>query len=387
MFSFAKPSSMKTLLILCILVSFYPASSQVNKNENVFIITTDGFRWQEIFNGADSALINDPNYTFDTSLMKQLYWDQALEERRKKLMPFFWNIIVKQGQLYGNREFSNKVDVKNIYKISYPGYNELLTGFADPLPVLNTPTFNRNRTILEYFNNQENYRGKVAAFSSWYIFPFLLNTKRNDFIVNSGYHSVIETTSDSLEKIEAVQSFVNDNSKTRFDLLTFLTAREYIQAHHPKIVYLSFGETDEFAHQKRYDMYLQRANDVDKMIGDLWYFIQTDPYYKGNTTLVITTDHGRGNKPSNWNTHGMFTKGSGEIWMALLGKKIEPLGEMKNHQVVYQNQLAATVASLFNESFEPSAKTGKTLELPRMESKTLHEVAEDLITVRQDDNF
>ena len=92
-------------------------------------------------------------------------------------MPFFWNVIVKQGQLYGNRNLNNKVNVKNPYKISYPGYNELLSGYADPLPIMNAPVNNRNKTILEYFNNKAEYRGQVAAFSSWYIFSFLLNTK------------------------------------------------------------------------------------------------------------------------------------------------------------------------------------------------------------------
>src|SRR5690349_15859973 len=78
--------------------------------QNVFIITTDGFRWQELFSGADSVLINDESFTPDTSTLKALYWDPNPMERRKKLMPFLWNVIASKGQLYGNRYYDNKVN-------------------------------------------------------------------------------------------------------------------------------------------------------------------------------------------------------------------------------------------------------------------------------------
>src|SRR5688572_1608825 len=101
-----------------------------NKN-NVFIITLDGFRWQELFGGANASLINDPRYTKDSAVLKQFFWDEELNERRKKLMPFFWNVIAKEGQLLGNRQYNNKVNVSNIYALSYPGYNEIFTGNTD----------------------------------------------------------------------------------------------------------------------------------------------------------------------------------------------------------------------------------------------------------------
>ncbi len=37
------------------------------KTENIVIVTLDGMRWQEVFGGADSALINNINYTKDTA--------------------------------------------------------------------------------------------------------------------------------------------------------------------------------------------------------------------------------------------------------------------------------------------------------------------------------
>ena len=86
---------------------------------NIFVITTEGFRWQEVFNGADSALIRDTLLVKDTALIRQQYWSNNPEERRRRLLPFFWSVIAENGILTGNRAYGNDVNVANFYKISY----------------------------------------------------------------------------------------------------------------------------------------------------------------------------------------------------------------------------------------------------------------------------
>lgn len=339
---------------------------RAQNTENIFIITTDGTRWQEIFHGADSALLHNTKFVQDTALSCQLWWDSSPNERRKKLMPFFWNIIARQGRLYGNRDKESRVNVKNIYKISYPGYNELLTGYPDPLPILNAPQYNRNTSILEYLNNLPPYKNSVAAFTSWNVFPFILNNKRNSMLQNSGYAS-LDDTAESIKTVNEVQEKVERKCKTRYDLLTFFTAKEYIRQHHPRVVFLSLGETDEFAHKGQYDLYLQQIANVDKMIAELWYYVQTDPFYKNNTTFLVSTDHGRG-RAEKWTTHHTFVRGSGQIWLALLGKNISPAGEMQD-VTVYQNQVAATVAFLLGEAFRTARRTGNPIPLAQIATR------------------
>jgi len=338
-------------------------SAQARKETpNVFIITTDGFRWQEIFNGGDPALMSNTEYVEDTSLIRQLYGGATTEIRRQKLLPFFWNVISQSGQLYGNRNYDNKADVRNFYKISYAGYNEIFTGYADPKLVPNTPSNNKNTNIAGYFNGLQEYKGKVVAFSSWNIFPYILNEQQNDFPVNSGYENFPATDS-VMTTLDRVQDSIHDKTACRYDILTFLIAKQYIQQQHPKVIVLSFGETDEFAHSGRYDKYLQRANDVDRMISELWYNVQTDPFYKNNTTFIITTDHGRGKKNNTWPAHHLFVKGSGEIWLAMMGRGIEEKGEIKTAGQIYQNQIAQTIAGLLGEEFTANHSTGKPIEL------------------------
>lgn len=87
------------------------------------------------------------------------------------------------------------------------------------------------------------------------------------------------------------------------------------------------------------------------MIAELWHWVQTTPGYKDNTIFMITTDHGRGKKPGNWGKHGYFTAGSSQTWLAVLGPGIQPLGEIKEGQQIYQKQLAQTIAALLGEKF------------------------------------
>lgn len=376
---------MKTLLTSIILLITIICSAQ-SSVQNVFIITTDGYRWQELFNGADSALINNPEYVLDTSLIKQLYWDDNAEVRRKKLMPFFWSVISNRGQIYGNRELDSKVAVKNIYKISYPGYDEILNGYADPFPKLNIPFLNNNVSILEYLNKTYKYRGKVAAFTSWNLFHYILNDKRNKMILNSGYEDLIFDSSENTSIINSVQNEINDKGHTRYDLLTFLSAKEFIHKNHPHVVFIGLGETDEQAHQNKYDEYLKAANQFDRMVEELWYYVQTDPFYRNNTTFIITTDHGRGSKPSKWHTHNFLTKGSGQVWLAMLGKGIAPLGEIKEGKTIYQQQLAATIAGLLNEPYQPHHPVASPISLPLFPPPSLNNTSTGIFLNHSNEN-
>jgi hypothetical protein len=337
------------LLAVFVLVSFF--TSAQNSQRNIFIITTDGFRWQEVFNGADSIIIRDTNFVKDTSIIRQQYWSNDLIERRKKLLPFFWNVIVEKGRLSGNRAFGNDVNVANLFKISYAGYNEILTGYTDNLFIPNLHVRNKNLNILEFLNTQKGYTGKVAAFSSWNVIPYILNEKRSRIPVNSGYEMLEENENPVNTLINQVQESVTHKGHTRYDMLTYASAKSYIESEHPKVLFIGLGETDEFAHQGRYDQYLNKAHQVDQMIADLWYYVQTDPFYKDNTTFIITTDHGRGSKSTTWNKHGFWIKGSGETWMAMIGPGIEPNGEMKTQDQLYQKQIASTVSYLMGENF------------------------------------
>jgi hypothetical protein len=351
---------------LFVLLQFFCATVYAQDHspaKNIFIITTDGLRWQEVFNGADERIITDDEFVKDTTLTKEMYWAESTEERRKKLMPFLWTTIASNGQLHGNRGYKNKVDVSNIYKISYPGYNEILTGYADPFLAKNKAVNNKNENLLEYLNKQDGYRNSVVAFSSWNVFPYILNKERSKIPVNSGYE-LMKEGGPHYDMINEVQDSVDLKEATRYDMLTFLQAKQYLQKKHPKVMLLGLGETDEFGHKGEYDSYLQQANNVDKMIAELWYLVQTDPFYKNNTIFIITTDHGRGSKPSKWYSHSFLVKGAGETWLAMIGPGVKALGEMKANTQIYQKQIAATISALLDQQFEANHPVAAGFKMP-----------------------
>jgi len=321
-----------------------------NSENKLFIITLDGMRWQEIFNGADSALINDARYTAGVPNTKAMYWSQSKEERRQKLMPFFWNVIAHQGELYGNRQLQNKMNVANPYALSYPGYNELMTGRVDLSVFNNGKTYNENLSMLELLNTTTTYKNKVAAFTSWDAFPYILNERKSGLYINSGFEQIKGQDLSTTETlINSIQREVDDQKNTRYDELTYLACKEYVQKAKPSVVFLSLGGTDEAAHEKKYDEYLRQANNADRMIGELWQFLQTLPEYKDKVTFLITTDHGRGADKNSWYTHGLLVNGSWQTWMALLGRSINPAGEHRQKEQLYLRQVKDLALNILSQ--------------------------------------
>ena len=358
MFCFAKHLQMKNLFWAILLTIPCIADSQpvIPSPENIFIITTDGFRWQEVFNGADSALLFNPEYVKDTSTQSSLYWDPSPLERRKKLFPFLWSYVAKAGQLWGNRYYDNSVSVSNPYRFSYAGYNELFTGYPDPAIMRNRPKENRNDNLLAYLNSLPKYHNQVAVFGSWKLLSYILAESRNGLPVNCGYEPA---SADTLSIPEATVNFLQGNisekeEATRLDLLTYTLANEYVRRKHPRIVYLSLGETDEFAHHRRYDRYLAMANQFDKILSELWQLVQEDEFYKNKTAFILTTDHGRGKRPDQWAVHGPFTRGSDETWLVQWGAGIESIGEVKQKAEIFTAELAQTIAGYLGEQFNAS---------------------------------
>ena len=96
-------------------------SSHAQKTENLVIVTLDGLRWQEVFGGVDDMLMNDSLFNQDTDGMKEKFWSPSAGKKGKNFFHFYGKWWQTQGQLYGNRNYDNKMDNANPYWFSYPG--------------------------------------------------------------------------------------------------------------------------------------------------------------------------------------------------------------------------------------------------------------------------
>jgi hypothetical protein len=342
---------MKKNFLFIFLLTLITITTTTAQNGNVVIVTLDGMRWQEVFKGIDETLMNDSVYNHDRKGLYDKFWAATETERRKKLFPFLWSTIAQQGQLYGNRLHKNKVNNANPYWFSYPGYNEIFTGYPDTSVNSNDKIYNKNETVLEFINKQKNYQGKVAAFTTWDVFPYILNEPRSGIYVNADIDT-LAFTNPQLSLLNDMQFLTTKPIGVRPDVITYMAAREYLKAYQPKVLYIAFDETDDFAHAGMYDQYISSAHAQDKMIADLWNTLQSMPAYKNNTTLLITCDHGRGDSiKEQWKHHGSKIADASEIWLAVIGPGIQPKGEIKEPMQLFQKQLAATIAKMLTLNF------------------------------------
>ncbi len=271
----------KILLLMAALAVFLKISAQ-DSDTNVILISLDGYRWQELFTGADPLLIGNKEYVHEVNALKEAFWRETPEERREALMPFFWTQVSKMGQLHGNRTLGSKVNLTNTMWFSYPGYNEILTGTADDKNIRsNDKIENPNTTILERYNNTSEGKNKVVAFGSWDVFPFIINEKRSGVPVNAGFETATGNLNEREKFLNELQGQVPSPwGSVRLDAFTHHYALEHMKKEHPKLLFISYGETDDFAHDGDYQAYLKSAHNTDALIKELWDFTQQDDFYK-----------------------------------------------------------------------------------------------------------
>jgi hypothetical protein len=321
------------------------------------IFLLDGYRWREIFQGADSSLLADPRFNHtDSAWTVAKYWDSNVEARRRRLMPFTWETIAHQGLMLGNREYGNLVNVKNKYWFSYPGRSETFAGYYDSAVNSNEYPDNPNTNVLEFINRDPAFHEKIATFASWDAVARILNRHRNGMLVNVFREDVQE---DHLtpQQVEANhwQHLLPEifGKGVRMDAGTYALAKAYLLANHPRILYIDLIETDDFGHSGQYGEYLDAAHDADAMFREIWTLLQQDPFYKDKTDLLIFPDHGRGIGPL-WTDHGSETPHSDETYLLAMGPGIPKRGEVMTPGQIYQEQYAQTIAALLGFHFTAS---------------------------------
>lgn len=330
--------------------------AQRTQTRNIVIVTLDGLRWQELFEGADPDIAFRNKYVTDHETIRK-FWHPSGNDRREYLMPFMWNVVSTSGQLYGNRNFGNEVNCINDHLISYPGYSEMLVGFKNP-KLSNRKVDNPHPTVLEIIGRNFRFADEVAAFATWDAFPYILRRSTSDIYINAGNDL-------ALGKISAREELLNElqrSGRQRSDSITFQYAMEYLKRVRPRVTFIGLDGTDYHAHAGRYDEYLRAAHSADDMIGDLWNWLQSQPDYKDQTTLLVTTDHGRGNGKNNWRKHRLLAAGSRHIWFAVIGPDTPAFGEMKMEAKTYQAQVAKTLAAFLGIPYENAKPVGEVVQ-------------------------
>jgi hypothetical protein len=330
------------------------APAQALKTRAVVLIVLDGLRWQEVFDGPEQDLMNSKvGGVQDEQQLRKDFSRRTAEDGRRALMPFLWYVIANRGQIYGNQHKGSVAQVTNGLKFSYPGYNEMSVGYADPSINSNEFGTNPHATVFEWLNNQPEFHGQVAVFGTWNVFNDIFRAKQSGLFVRAGWDLPwgvsLTSQEQTLKKLYETTTRVEDDDV--FDSFTHQDLLDYLKTNSPRALFVGYGETDDWAHQGKYDLVLQAAHEDDQHIAELWNTMQAKPEYRDLVTFIVTCDHGRGSGLKQWRDHDKNIEGAENIWIAVMGPDTPATGEMQNVPRVTQSQIAATIAALLGQDY------------------------------------
>jgi len=318
-------------------------------DRRIVLVTLDGVRIQELFGGLDSVIADATEAEsgiYEIDVTRKRYARATAQERREALMPFLWKTLAPAGIVLGNQSLGSKVTVRNDQWFSYPGYSEILTGRAQPEIKSNDFVRYPHETVLDYVHRTLKLKpSEVAQIGSWDGFRYAASQKEGTFFMSGAYGLVPpELSSPEIDLLGGLREQVIENwEESSNDALTYHIALGYLKKNQPRMLWLGLGQSDDWAHARRYDRLLDYLHLADELLADLWKTLQSLDGYRDNTTLIITTDHGRGRTPADWADHDFGIQGSQDIWIAMIGPDTPAIGEAKNFPDVTQSDIAATM--------------------------------------------
>jgi Sulfatase len=357
---------MRFALFLALLPAFTLLAQDGPSTRNLILVTADGLRWQEVFQGIDPLLARERSAGMERAGDRLAKYERPSErERREALMPFFWTKLAPRGMVFRD------VRVTNGIRASYPGYSEILTGRSeDRLIHSNLPIQNPNETVLEFLKRKLALdRKQVALFASWQTFREIAEHNEGAIYINAGYQAIDDPhASAAMSELSRLQFHaLTPWPEARHDYITGAMALEYMAAEKPRVLCISFDETDDWAHDRRYDRVLDAIAEFDSFLERLTNAIESLKEYRGQTTVIITTDHGRGGTPADWFDHGRGVAGADRIWLAMTGPDT-PTG-VESTANVEQRDIAPTMIKLTGlNANEYQGATGKPIAAAVKES-------------------
>ncbi|HKY20365.1 MAG TPA: hypothetical protein VJM31_04025 [Vicinamibacterales bacterium] len=339
-------------VVLWMIVAATWSNAQIpdTATSNVVLITLDGARIEEIFGGMQIEILRSTlraEQKVEDSPVYRRFWAESPQARREKLMPFFWKtLMAEHGSIAGNPQHGSAVRLGNNHRFSYPGYAEILLGEPHDAEIKsNDPNRNPFPTVLEALHDHLRVStDRVATVGSWAHFNAIVERTEGATFVNAGQEAFASGADRQLLNALQVETSI-PWSDMRHDAFTFRGAMSHMATSRPRVLYLALGETDDWAHDGRYDRVLEAYAQSDRYLAQLWSWLQSQPDYKGRTHLLITTDHGRGRTPSDWRDHGAKIEGAQDVWMAFASPSMAQRGEWKAHAPLSTSQVAATIAS------------------------------------------
>ena len=302
-----------SLVVLFAFINCIPApqeSLSPYKTKNVIIIVVDGPRYTETW--GDSS---------------------------HKYIPHMAKDMAKEGVVFTNF-YNNGPTYTN------SGHSTLSTGYRQEID-------NKGKELPKYPSIFQYYLKKTGKDkkSAW-----IITTKDKLEILSNTQDSVWKDT----YRPSTDCGVSGLGSDYREDSVTFKNAVNVLKTQHPNLLLINFKEPDASGHANNWNAYLKGITDTDTYVWELWKLINSDPEYKGNTTLFVTNDHGRhlDNVKDGFVNHGCPCEGCQHINLYAYGPDFKKNLIVKDNY--YQQDVSATAAQLLDVQMPHSE--GKPIE-------------------------
>jgi hypothetical protein len=287
----------------------------------VVLVTLDGVRWQEIFDGVDPAL---------AARVEHGAW-RGMGPR--ELLPNIHRLFFDEGVALGDPRLLGGIEATAPRHMSIPGYVELSTGAATDcadnacVPVLGETLADAVASAGTGAGASANADGRAgvgvgadggagdasaaAIFGSWPDIARVAGAHPERLLVRTG------------KAIAADVPAFPGNGDYVPDRLTAARALVHLRASRPRLLWVALGDTDEWAHRGDYGGYLDALRAADRFLGDLVEELAHQGDRGARTAILVTADHGR---DAGFVDHG--GPDSGAVWLLARGPRVPRQGAM-----------------------------------------------------------
>jgi hypothetical protein len=318
----------------------HAATSPVGRHatRNVIIVTIDGVRWQEVFGGVDA--------------------------QGRELTPNLHRHFVDRGVVVGAPGYG-QMEASGPNFMSLPGYEEIFTGRTSSCTSNFCDHISQATLLDELHGEAQLAPAQLAVITSWRTIERAAALDDRAITVSAGRNG--GATRDHVRVNAAASQLLDEGSGTsaypgwldyRPDRYTGAMALQYLAAERPRFLFIGLGDTDEYAHRGNYRGYLDALKAGDRFVGKLMDTLATLDDYGAETTVIVTTDHGRA---ANFTGHGGDAPESRRVWMFVAGGAVPARGFADTDRVVRLADIAPTIRRWMGLASDGSIAAGHPL--------------------------
>jgi hypothetical protein len=310
----------------------------------VVLIAVDGVSWQDVFLGADPRKLGGRPVVAREELVPQL---MQMEEN---------------GAVWGAPEGAG-FHASGPNFISLPGYMEMLSGSGNTGCFTNNCGPAKRPSLLDEFAESRGaHAASAAAFASWSKVEFAASSRRSGIVSagRSSGHNLSDLRHfprawEALSRGRAAYGMEGADRDFRPDAWTAELAYNFLTEAEPDFLFVSLGETDEWAHLGDYPKYLEALRASDRFVGRVRRYLRSSDR---ETALFVTTDHGRSH---GFRDHGGQHPESSRGFLFAEGSRIRARGPIPAERDGYLRDIAPTVRALAGLRPRGDRHQGRTL--------------------------